>query len=114
LLTFFVDDDGSWEAGWNTFAGLNEYQAWQKPSIELALDIRSSAYWKTHSELQERRGQAEELRQEHAVLTKARDNLTELFPRRPWFVDGIAFRKKLKELETQNSGLANPQDNPRP
>ncbi|AUT67021.1 hypothetical protein SAMN05192544_1001280 [Paraburkholderia hospita] len=110
FLPFFIDQDGSWDAGWNTFLRLNEFQLWQKPTIELALDIRSSAYWKAFSELSEERRAGEALAQEHSVLKKARENLSELFPRKPWFVDGIAFRRELRELESQASDLSERQD----
>ncbi|MBO7822136.1 hypothetical protein [Burkholderia pseudomallei] len=110
FLPFYVDQDGSWESGWNTFLRLNEFVKWQKPAIELALDIRSSAYWKTHSELLEERRSGEQLAQEHSVLTKAKDNLTSMFPRRPWFVDGIAFRRELRDLEGSATELAKEQD----
>jgi hypothetical protein len=110
FVPFYVDQDGSWEGSWNTFVRLQEFQNWQKPTIELALDIRSSEYWKAHSELSERRKAGEALAQERGVLMKARQNLTELFPRRTWFVDGIAFRRELKELESRASELADQQD----
>jgi len=110
FLPFYVDQDGSWDTGWNTFLRLHEYQSWQKPTIELALDIRSSEYWKTHSELTVERKAGEALSQERAVLMKARQNLTALFPKRSWFVEGIAFRRELKELESQASRLSEQQD----
>jgi len=110
FLPFYIDQDGSWEAGWNTFLSLNEFQQWQKPAIELALDIRSSEYWKTHSELLEQRRSGELLAQEHSILKRAKDNLTSMFPRQPWFVDGIAFRRELRDLEGSATELAKQQD----
>jgi len=102
----FIDQDGSWLLKWDTFQHLGEFQGWQKPTIELAMGVRTSEYWRAKSDLNSKKSKAEEIKKEQKVFANARKGLEKKFPRIPWFTDGIRFRRELKELESQAGSLA--------
>jgi uncharacterized Zn finger protein (UPF0148 family) len=102
----FIDQDGSWLLKWDTFQSLAEFQGWQKPTIELAMGIRTSEYWRARSDLNSKKSKAEEIKKEQMIFANARKGLERKFPRIPWFTDGIRFRRELKELESQAGSLA--------
>lgn len=110
FVPFFIDQDGSWDSSWRTFRGLGEFQDWERPTLDLALGIRSSEYWQTASELTTCRKFQEELEREQRVVDSAKLQLLQKFPKGSWFRDAIAFRQELKALEAQAGHLAVEQD----
>ena len=110
FVPFFIDQDGSWDSGWRTFQSLGEFQAWERPTLDLALGIRPPEYWKTSNELAAKRRELEDVAKEQKVLEDARARLTDRFPRAPWYRDAMTFRRELRELESKASSLAIEQD----
>lgn len=92
FLPTFIDQDGSWLLKWGTFESLAEFQGWQKPTLELAMGIRSSQYWRTVGDLNAKKSKTEEIKKEQQLFTDVRKRLEGKFPRIPWFTDGLTFR----------------------
>jgi len=110
FVPFYIDQDGSWDAPWRTFQSLGEFRQWDVPTIDLALGIRSSEYWRKFGQLSERKHELENARTEQRVLTGTRDKLAKQFPSVPWHLDAISFRRELREFEAHASDLAIRQD----
>lgn len=110
FLPFFIDQDGGWNSAWQTFQGLGEFRDWQRPTIELALGIRSSAYWQKQAEIAAAKKAAAEMDAQQRAFVGARQRLEAQLPNVPWFKDALRFRTELKELEKRAGHLAEQQD----
>lgn len=110
FIPFYIDQDGSWDAPWRTFQSLGEFRQWDVPTIDLALGIRPSEYWRKFGQLSEKKRELEDARTEQRVLAGTRQKLAKQFPSVPWHSDAISFRRELREFETHARNLAVWQD----
>lgn len=110
FVPYFIDQDGGWNASWQTFQNLGEFREWQRPTIELALGIRPSEYWQKQAEIATAKKVAVEIEAQQKTFDGARERLSKRLPKVPWFKDALSFRKEIKELEERAGTLAQEQD----
>lgn len=73
FLPFYINQDGSWQAGWNTFTGLQQYRAPIKTILDYFTGIRPPEYYELDSIRSLTQKALEDLQKEQRFLEKARD-----------------------------------------
>src|SRR5690606_3240434 len=51
-LPFYIDQDGSWGANWDTYTNLGQFSRWQKPVFESFIGLRPNAYFEAYQRWQ--------------------------------------------------------------
>ena len=44
-LPFYMDQDGSWGASWDTYENLGQFKGWKKPTFESFIGLKPNAYF---------------------------------------------------------------------
>jgi hypothetical protein len=73
FLPFYINQDGSWLAGWDTFTGLQQYRAPIGAILEYFSGIKSPEYYEVSSRKTQSQRMLEELQKENRFLGRARE-----------------------------------------
>lgn len=73
FLPFYINQDGSWQANWDTFAGLQQYRAPIKAILEYFSGIKPPEYYELDSKRAQSQRALEDLRKEQRFLEKVRE-----------------------------------------
>lgn len=76
FLPFYINQDGSWQAGWDTFAGMRQYRQPVGAILEYFSGIKPPAYYELDSKRVVASRQLEELHKEERVLVRTRERLS--------------------------------------
>ena len=80
FLPFYINQDGSWQSGWDTFTGMQQYRAPIKPILEYFSGIRPPEYYEIKSKRDQEQKQLDELRKEQRFLEKAKGRFGRTLP----------------------------------
>jgi len=98
FLPFYMDQDGSWGAGWETFARLTQFSDWKSATFESFIGMRPNAYFQAKhlsAEVNERITECrKELEAQKAAFKRVKDVLPKSLPS----LNFAAFRGELAEL----------------
>lgn len=73
FLPFYINQDGSWQANWDTFAGLQQYRAPIGAILEYFSGIKPPEYYELDSKRIQSQRSLEDLQREQRFLEKARE-----------------------------------------
>lgn len=98
LMPFYMDQDGSWGAGWDTFEQLTQFSDWKGATFESFIGMRPNAYFQAKHlsmEIGERvADRRKELEAQRAAFKRVQDVLPKNLPS----LNFAAFRTELAEL----------------
>lgn len=80
FLPFYVNQDGSWQSEWNTFAGLKRFSAPYGPILEYFTGICPPQYYSARALKGQESKLLEEHRREHTLLERAIDRFARTVP----------------------------------
>lgn len=72
FLPFYVNQDGSWQAGWHTFKGMQRFKAPYTAILEYFSGIRPPEYYQLRAERDQEQRTLDELKREMGFLDRAR------------------------------------------
>jgi predicted nucleic acid-binding Zn-ribbon protein len=73
FLPFYINQDGSWQAKWDTFTGLQQYRAPIGTILEYFSGIKPPEFYELDSKKTQSQKALEDFQKEHRFLEKARD-----------------------------------------
>ena len=98
FMPFYMDQDGSWGAGWETFEQLTQFSDWKRATFESFIGMRPNAYFQAKylstgigERVSDRR---KELEAQRAAFKRVQDVLPKNLPS----LNFAAFRSELAEL----------------
>lgn len=98
FMPFYMDQDGSWGAGWETFAQLTQFSDWKGATFESFIGMRPNAYFQAKhfsAEIGERVNERrKELEAQRAAFKRVQDVLPKNLPS----LNFAAFRSELVEI----------------
>ena len=98
FMPFYMDQDGSWGAGWDTFEQLTQFSDWKGATFESFIGMRPNAYFQAKhlsTEVSERlTDRRKELEAHRAAFKRVQDVLPKNLPS----LNLSAFRSELAEL----------------
>ena len=97
-LPFYMDQDGSWGASWDTYENLSQFKAWKKPTFESFIGLKPNAYFEAKQKQDELSVILNEKRRELDAQTAAFRRVEEVLPEDVPTLDPQAFRDELAEL----------------
>lgn len=77
---FYVNQDGSWQADWNTFEGMKRFNAPFKPILEYFTGVCPPEYYTASAEKSQHTKILEEHRSEHRLLERAIERFSKMVP----------------------------------
>jgi len=80
FLPFYINQDGSWQSGWDTFTGMQQYRAPIRPILEYFTGIKPPEYYEVKSKRDQEQKQLDELHKEQRFLEKAKERFGKLLP----------------------------------
>ncbi|MGX5660552.1 hypothetical protein ACWKWV_12615 [Castellaniella ginsengisoli] len=95
---FYVNQDGSWQAEWNTFSGMKRFNAPFKPILEYFTGICPPEYYSASAEKSQHSKVLEEHRQEYRLLERAIDRFSRSVPLSGPKVDADNFAAEIELL----------------
>lgn len=98
FMPFYMDQDGSWGAGWETFEGLTQFSDWKATTFEAFIGMRPNAYFEAKHRSTEIGTLANEKRKELESQRIAFKRVHELLPKNLPSLNISAFRTELAEL----------------
>jgi hypothetical protein len=106
-LPFYMDQDGSWGASWDTYENLGQFKAWKKPTFESFIGLKPNAYFEAKQKQDELSVILNEKRRELDAQTTAFRRVEEILPEDVPTLDPQAFRDELAELGRMAAGAYN-------
>ncbi len=77
FLPFYVNQDGSWQAGWNTFKGMQRFKAPYTAILEYFSGIKPPEYYRLRAERDQEQKALDGLKRELGFLERARDRFSQ-------------------------------------
>ncbi|SFR74898.1 hypothetical protein SAMN05428960_1034 [Mitsuaria sp. PDC51] len=77
---FYVNQDGSWQAEWNTFGGMKRFSAPFKPILEYFTGVCPPEYYSASAEKSQHSKTLEEHRREYKLLERAIERFSKSIP----------------------------------
>ena len=98
LMPFYMDQDGSWGAGWETFEQLTQFSDWKGATFESFIGMRPNAYFQAKHLSAEIGDRANERRKELEAQRAAFKRVQDVLPTNLPSLNFAAFRSELAEL----------------
>lgn len=98
LLPFYMDQDGSWGAEWETFDNLSQFSDWEATTFEAFVGLRPQAYFEAKHKSKEVASQLAERRKELEAQRQAFKRVQDVLPRNLPSLNVQAFRAELADL----------------
>jgi predicted nucleic acid-binding Zn-ribbon protein len=76
FLPFYINQDGSWQAKWDTFAGIQQYKEPVSSILEYFSGVKPPEYYEVNAEKAKISHAAAELQKEKVFLERARDRFS--------------------------------------
>ena len=106
-LPFYMDQDGSWGASWDTYENLGQFKGWKKPTFESFIGLKPNAYFEAKQRQDELAVVLNEKRKELDAQTTAFRRVEEVLPEDVPNLNPQAFRDELAELGRQAADAYN-------
>lgn len=101
FLPFYINQDGSWQADWNTFSGLAQFKAPIGSILEYFSGIKPPEYYEAKAKRDAEQQLLDNLRKERSFLEKARERVGKSFSMSGPKVDPENFRIDIEQLTAE-------------
>lgn len=101
FLPFYINQDGSWQADWNTFTGLAQFRSPVGSILEYFSGIKSPEYYEAKSKRDAGQQVLDDLRKERGFLQKARERVGKSFSMSGPKVDPENFKIDIEQLTAE-------------
>lgn len=110
FLPFYINQDGSWQAGWNTFTGLQQFKAPVSPILEYFSGIKPPTYYEISAKKTQLQTLTDELRKEHKFLEKSKARFQQSFSLSGPKLEGSNFEIEIEQLTREVTELNKAQE----
>lgn len=101
FLPFYINQDGSWQADWNTFTGLAQFKAPVGSILEYFSGIKPPEYYEAKAKRDTEQQALDSLRKERGFLEKARERVGKSFSMSGPKVDPENFKIDIEQLTAE-------------
>jgi hypothetical protein len=98
FLPFYMDQDGSWGAEWESFDNLSQFSGWEATTFEAFIGLRPHAYFEAKHKSKEVGAQLTERRNELEAQRLAFKRVQDVLPKNLPSLNVHAFRTELTDL----------------
>lgn len=98
FLPFYMDQDGSWGAEWETFDNLSQFSGWEATTFEAFIGLRPHAYFEAKHKSKEVAAQLADRRKELEAQRGAFKRVQDVLPKNLPSLNLQTFRVELAEL----------------
>jgi len=110
FLPFYINQDGSWQAEWNTFVGLKRFKSPHAAILEYFTGIKPPEYYEINAEMKLLKSVLEDLRKEQKFLERARDRFSNSLTLNGPKLDSENFELEIKSLTLEVTDLNEKQE----
>jgi hypothetical protein len=110
FLPFYINQDGSWQAAWNTFSGIRRFAAPWGPILEYFTGICPPGFYQAKAERDQESKQLEEQRRETKLLARARERFDRTLPLSGPKLHAENFNREIELLTAEVSELNKQQE----
>ncbi len=110
FLPFYIDQDGSWQTGWNTFAGLQQFSRPIASILEYFSGIKPPEYYEAKAKRDAAQRLLDDLKKERGFLDKARERFGKKLPFSGPKIDSENFKAEIALLTLEVTKLNNDQE----
>lgn len=110
FLPFYVNQDGSWQGGWNTFKGLQRFNSPSAAILEYFAGVRPPEFYAARAEQERENRKLEETRKEKRFLDRARERIGRTIPLDGPKIDSELFLSEIERLTDEVSQLNKQQE----
>ena len=101
FLPFYINQDGSWQADWNTFTGLAQFKAPVGSILEYFSGIKPPEYYEAKAKRDTEQQVLDNLRKERGFLEKARERVGKSFSMSGPKIDPENFKIDIEQLTSE-------------
>lgn len=110
FMPFYINQDGSWMAQWDTFTGIQQYKAPILSILEYFTGVKPPEYYAAKAKKDAEQIFIDELRREKASLDKARERVSKSLSMSGPKVDPKNFEAEIAQLTTEITELNRKQE----
>jgi predicted nucleic acid-binding Zn-ribbon protein len=105
FLPFYINQDGSWQAGWDTFIGLQQFKSPIGPILEYFSGIKPPEYYEAKAKRDAKQRLLDELNRERLFLNKAQNRFGKKLPFSGPKIDPENFKLEIERLTSEITEL---------
>ncbi|NGM80149.1 hypothetical protein [Burkholderia multivorans] len=98
LLPYYMDQDGSWGADWDTFENLGQFLKWKEETFQAFIGLHPNAYFVAKHQRDDATARIKEREQELDAQRKAFKRVEDVLPKKLPALNVSAFRSELADL----------------
>lgn len=110
FLPFYINQDGSWQASWNTFTGLQQFSKPMGSILEYFSGIKPPEYYEAKAKRDGEQRLLDDLKKERGFLNKARERFGKKLPLSGPKIDPENFKREIEQLTLEMSALNRDQE----
>lgn len=110
FLPFYINQDGSWQASWNTFTGLQQFSKPMGSILEYFSGIKPPEYYEAKAKRDGEQRLLDDLKKERGFLDKARERFGKKLPLSGPKIDPENFTREIEQLTLEMSALNRDQE----
>lgn len=98
FLPFYIDQDKSWNANWNSFEYLNNYENWRSAVVEYHTGLKPNEYYKAKTSFDKLKDTSNEKLKEVKMIRGLLENVNKTLSIVDFTIDIGVFKKEVDEL----------------